>query len=117
MGNPNHDPKTGEFSEGSGGSMGSSAHASGKLTGDKTSDAALNGKMIEAQNKLRSEYQNLHYQRIAMEKRAREFKKSGDKVNESAAWAMATQISQKEHSVEGQYKSFNKQMRSFGLKP
>lgn len=43
MGNPNHDPKTGEFSEGPGGTMGSAAHASGASTGDKTSNDAISG--------------------------------------------------------------------------
>lgn len=48
MGNPNHDPKTGEFADGPGGSMGSAAHASGASTGDKTSDHAVNGKIDPA---------------------------------------------------------------------
>lgn len=64
-GNPNHDPKTGEFTSGDGGGidltksesgrrlasawmksqtkLGSAAHAAGKSTGDHTSDKAVSG--------------------------------------------------------------------------
>lgn len=69
------------------------------------------------QSELRNKWQTISYNRKEYEKKAREAKRAGKVEEEKALWALASQLSQAEHSAESDYKMFNSKMRENGIRP